>query len=101
MALGGRWLKGQHKQADRRRPRYVASLVDGGWELRDRDAGETQTASDADEMVAMVLRGGRLGGARRARTATATRGPATCAPRRSGEPCASPAGSTAAATTAG
>jgi len=60
MDLGGRSLKGQHKQADRRRPRYVASLVDGGWELRDRDAGETQTASDADEMVAMVLRGGRL-----------------------------------------
>jgi histidyl-tRNA synthetase len=60
MDLGGRSLKGQHKQADRRRPRYVASLVDGAWELRDRDAGETQTATDADGVVAMVLRGGQL-----------------------------------------
>jgi histidyl-tRNA synthetase len=60
MDLGGRSIKGQHKQADRRHPRYVASLVDGGWELRDRDAGQTQTAAEVDELVAMVLRGGRL-----------------------------------------
>ena len=60
MDLGGRSIKGQHKQADRRRPRYVASLVDGGWELRDRDAGETRAAGDAEEIVAMVLRGDRL-----------------------------------------
>jgi histidyl-tRNA synthetase len=60
MDLGGRSVKGQHKQADRRHPRYVAGLVDGGWELRDRDAGETQAAPDADGVVAMILRGDRL-----------------------------------------
>jgi histidyl-tRNA synthetase len=60
MDLGGRSLKGQHKQADRRHPRYVASLVDGAWELRDRDAAQTSSAPDGDRLVAMVLRGGQL-----------------------------------------
>jgi histidyl-tRNA synthetase len=60
MDLGGRSLKGQRKQADRRRPRYVAELVDGAWQLRDRDAGETHEPADVESAVAAILRGGQL-----------------------------------------
>jgi histidyl-tRNA synthetase len=60
MDLGGRSLKGQEKQADRLRPRYVAVLLDGEMTLRDRDTNTTTPVDSVDDLVANVLRGDRL-----------------------------------------
>ncbi len=60
MDLGGRSLKGQRKQADRRRPRYVAELVDGAWKLTDRDGGAAEALPGGEAVVARILRGGQL-----------------------------------------
>ena len=55
--LAGRSLKGQFKQADRLRARYVAVLGDEGIELKDMDSGEQQPVESASGVVARVLRG--------------------------------------------
>ena len=101
MELGGRSLKGQLKQADRagrplrcdRRRRGRPSLQGHG------DAASSRRSSPTRSMHDILRRDADEAAARQ--RATATPGPASCdaAPRRR-DACASPAGCTAAATTA-
>jgi histidyl-tRNA synthetase len=55
LELAGRSLKGQLKQADRLKARYVAILGDEGATLKDMDSGE-QHVVDVGAIVAAVLR---------------------------------------------
>jgi histidyl-tRNA synthetase len=63
MELAGRSLKGQLKQADRARARYVAVVGEAGTVLKDMQIGEQEdVGTDADAVVARVLRGRGPGG---------------------------------------
>ncbi len=55
--LAGRSLKGQFKQADRLRARYVAVCGDEGIAFKDMESGEQETVDGASGAVAMALRG--------------------------------------------
>jgi histidyl-tRNA synthetase len=55
MELAGRSRKGQLKQGDRLRARYVAIVEDGGTVLKDMHSGEQKDVG-ADEVVTRILR---------------------------------------------
>jgi histidyl-tRNA synthetase len=60
LELAGRSLKGQLKQADRLRARYVAIIGDGDeTSLREMDAGEQREVA-VSEVIPAILRGSRL-----------------------------------------
>ena len=101
--LAGRGLKGQLKHADRIGARRVLILeADGRAQLRDMDSGE-QRAVDTGNLVDEMTGGEAMSElpGRCAPTATATPGAARCWATGSTPRRGSPAGSTAAATTAG
>ena len=98
LELGGRSLKGQLKQADRAGARFVAILGEEGTSLKDMESGEQKTV-EPDTVMHHIRREPCEAAARR--TPTATPGAASCARATSTRPSASPAGCTAAATTAG
>ena len=99
LELGGRSLKGQLKQADRAGARYVAILGDEGTSLKDMETGEQQDSGGRHRHAPHRARSRCEAAARERRTAT--RGAASSTRGASARPCASPAGSTAGATTAG
>ena len=55
--LAGRSLKGQLKQADRLRARYVAILGDEGIAVKDMETGEQETVDSPSAAVARALKG--------------------------------------------
>ena len=99
LELGGRSLKGQLKQADRAGARYVAIFGDEGTALKDMETGEQRTV-EPDTVMHHISTRLRCEAAARQRL---PRRVGRRARRRaaSARPCASRAGCTAAATTAG
>ena len=55
--LAGRSLKGQLRQADRARARYVAIVGADGIQLRDMDSGEQEPVESRAAAIARVIRG--------------------------------------------
>jgi histidyl-tRNA synthetase len=56
MDLAGRSLKGQLKQADKARARFVAIVGDEGVQLRDAESGE-QRPVEGDEVMHHIRQG--------------------------------------------
>ena len=100
LELAGRSLKGQLKQADRAGARYVAILGDEGTSLKDMETGEQQAVETEHGHAPH-----RAGSACEAAARATSYRDAWCGElgrrRGSARPCASPAGCTAGATTAG
>ena len=55
--MSARSIKGQYKQADRLKARYVAAVSSGSVELKDYESGQTQSFETIDAALSAVLRG--------------------------------------------